>query len=852
MKFRLYLIILILTSFSINQHSHEHGDGHHHHHHHGNHMEGTIAGFVIDVNNEDPRKYASISIVQFMNNEIVARGMSDDQGKFKIEHIPLGKYYLAIEYIGYEDYIVDNLILTPKNLFIDIGVASIKIKELTSDEVSVVASPIIEEVAKTTYPVAKTARAMGGSADEVLEQLPSISVNIDGNITLRGNSNVTILVDGRKSLIDINTLNANMIEKVEVMTTPSAKYDPDGIAGIINVVLVKNEYIGKTGSISTNLAERNSNNLSGTFNLFKSNWNVFTNYSLSSRYRPVRGNRHIIYSDNDIITSNNSLEERKSKYSDRQNIKLGVERYFQDRSLIAFDLTYVNHDNNDSSFVQTTNNLMNELINSFNIENGTGENLNYGIGYFIDNKEQNKTFSIQFDYDDHNEDEASYYYTENEAILTSLNDQGVNKVFSIDYSAPINNIYNEKSNYEIGMKLNTETNFHYADIVNSPFRWKANNNISSLYFNTAYYFTEYFGIQFGARYEVQDKESIVEYNEIECDNLEENSCLENNGFCSWDENIGCSDNVFSIALDELNQEGEGLDFNYNHNRIYPSLYFLYNLKDKGNVKFELGRRINRPSHRSTDPIPDISESESGFIRQGNPFLKPEDIYKAEISYSNRLSIGFIKTAIYYNQITNKLDRDKDTEIIDGEEYQILSWDNIGKSNETGFEFTFMTQPIPNWDLMLNGNYWHNEFVEGSELDQIGTEYGFWGMMTSKFKLENNQQISLYAHCSTPMIITTGEISSSKRLDISYMKKVNKKFNFTIKLKDVFDTSRWDITTNQILDTGINEYLLAEHRWSKRTLSINFEFKFGEFSNKKYRRQGGHGHSHAGDGMDGGY
>ena len=146
MKFRLYLIILILTSFSINQHSHEHGDGHHHHHHHGNHMEGTIAGFVIDVNNEDPRKYASISIVQFMNNEIVARGMSDDQGKFKIEHIPLGKYYLAIEYIGYEDYIVDNLILTPKNLFIDIGIARIKIKELTTDEVSVVASPIIEEL----------------------------------------------------------------------------------------------------------------------------------------------------------------------------------------------------------------------------------------------------------------------------------------------------------------------------------------------------------------------------------------------------------------------------------------------------------------------------------------------------------------------------------------------------------------------------------------------------------------------------------------------------------------------------------------------------------------------------------
>ena len=127
-------------------------------------------------------------------------------------------------------------------------------KMIVIDGVSVVdkSAPIIEDIEKTTYPVAETARSEGGSADEVLEKLPSVSIDIDGNINLRGNPNVTILIDGRKSQLDVKMLNANMIEKVEVMTTPSAKYDPEGMAGIINIVLKKGKYDGLNGSIKIN------------------------------------------------------------------------------------------------------------------------------------------------------------------------------------------------------------------------------------------------------------------------------------------------------------------------------------------------------------------------------------------------------------------------------------------------------------------------------------------------------------------------------------------------------------------------------------------------------------------------
>ena len=135
------------------------------------------------------------------------------------------------------------------------------------------------------------------------------------------------------------------------------------------------------------------------------------------------------------------------------------------------------------------------------------------------------------------------------------------------------------------------------------------------------------------------------------------------------------------------------------------------------------------------------------------------------------------------------------------------------------------------------------------------------MMTSKIKLQNNQELGIYAHYSTPLTITTGEISPFKRMDISYKKKVNEKFNFTVKLKDVFDTGGFSIMTDQTLETApanptlndaISEHLVADHRRGKRTLSLNLEYRFGDFQKKKYRRQEGHGHSHGGEGMDVGY
>ena len=856
----LKLFIIALFNLSILfSHGEEHSHDHNHHHQGGKYKpSGIIRGSVIDNMLEEAKAYANISIVKENSDDIIAGGITDEDGLFLIDKIPFGKYFLVVQYIGYEDMIIDGIVIRPPDkLELDLGQIKINAKTIMLEGVSVVdkLAPVIEDIAKTTYPVAETARAEGGSADEILEKLPSITVDADGNISLRGNSNVTILIDGRKSQLSVDMINANMIEKVEVMTTPSAKFDPDGMAGIINIVLSKNEFIGRSGNLNLNLAERDGRNLSGTFNSFKNDWNIFSSYSISEKHKQGRKSRETTYFDLDNnIQSNTSSKEYSEKYPEKNNLKVGIEHYPNDIGLLAFDLTYIESKGLDTNTVIIDEDLENPYITIANDESSA---LNYGVGYFIDDRENKKNFSIQFDYDDHDGSEIRTGYTDE-----IIQDEGIDKIFRIDYSAPIENEFNEDAKYEVGFKQDSEDDKHYSVIESEDFNWDYDNSISAAYINVLYNFTEKFGMQVGARFEDQEKQSIIDFNQEDCSSLDQSTC-EESGFCSWNNGV-CSETLFGNLINNL---GDDLDVTYEHTRVYPSIYFLYDTKGKGNFKFEFGRRIDRPSHWSLNPIPDLEEAEAGFIRQGDPYLNPEDIYKSEFSYSNRIPIGFLKASLYYSRVTDKLDRDKDTycygstcndpnDSSDETNYMVLSWDNVAKSVDRGIDFTFMTRPLPNWDLMINGNYWNN-ILDGVEADQQGNEYGFWGMMNSTIRLKNEQQLGLFSYFSSPMTISSGEIESKLRLDLSYKKKVNKRFNYTIKLKDVFDQSGWNINTDQLVDLDADdifdsrELLIAENRRGKRNLSVTFEYRFGDFQKKKYKREDQRGYNQGG-GMDVGF
>ena len=353
---------------------------------------------------------------------------------------------------------------------------------------------------------------------------------------------------------------------------------------------------------------------------FKNDWNIFTTYSLKTKHREGGGLRNTIYYnslDNEIL--NIVSDESNHSHPERSNFKMGIEHYPNDKALIAFDLTYIMHKGVDTTITSITecigvlcdeDSVPTSVVTTY--ENEEGQDLNYGFGYFVDNNEENRSFSVEFDYDDHDDKE-----TTTGDINQGHTDNGVSKIFSVDYSVPIINGLEKDSHYELGLKWNNEKDIHATTTEGEEFTWDYDNQISAVYFNTAYYFTESFGMQIGARFEDQEKHSIINYDaDATFDPLFQK--------------------LLNTIVDQATEEclnGIGIICNsYKHKpnpRIYPSLYLLYDTQGSGNIKFELGRRINRPWHHALDPIPNLENADGFFIEQGNPFLKPEDIYKTE-------------------------------------------------------------------------------------------------------------------------------------------------------------------------------------------------------------------------------
>ena len=811
----------------------------------GNFISGQISGLLLNDETSTPVEYATISIFKKDKNSssneelLVTGGISDEDGYFSIIDIKPGRYNIVIKFTGYESIKKNNIKLIPPQMKNDLGTIRLIPKNLTLDEITVAEKKtfIENKIDKKVYNVGDEASTTGGSASDVLEQIPSITIDVDGNIQLRQDSNVTILINGRQSNFgnNIDMLGADMIDRVEVITTPSAKYDPDGTAGIINIILSKNEYVGSSGNVKLHYGQRNSFGISGSINYLKNDWNIFTNYNLNSKNKLGSGFRETMTYDEsgnfleDLSSVTNSVTNRHPK---NLNIKIGVENYLSDSQTLAFDATVFKKQGIDSTNASTYRFDTDSYINTKEVEDENSNDITVGLGYFNDLND-NEELSVQFDMDNSKDYDKKTDFQLDQNYISISDNEGDNKTLSIDYNRPIKNKYNnEDSKLEFGLKIISSEDIKNQDYNSSPFYYNYEQSRTSAYVNTSYYFTESFGIQGGLRFEKSNTNSLL------------------NG-----ENLNLSEpsNIFEWSLVEL---GDNItDYEYNYDRIYPSLFLLYNLKDKGDIKFEFGRRINRPGFWSTNPFPDI-DYEQNWIRQGNPYLRPEDIYKCELSYSVRTPIGFLSTSVYYSETTDLIDRHKYIKEYDGEPYSILTWVNKGKTQDSGLEFMFMTKPLPFWRFMISGNFWYNNTIEAQDEDMKGIESGFWGFSKSTFSLKNNQEIQLTGKFSSTMKVTTGEILPIKSLDFAYKKEVDDKFNITLKIKDVFDSGGWHILTdqNQEIDGNtINQLMDAKFRRNNRTISISLEYKFGEFKKKKYIRDDSRNFDFGGDGgMDAGY
>ncbi len=783
-----------------------------------------VTGNIIDQDTNIPLEYATVSIYKSGDSIVKYGGVSDSKGKFEIE-VSRGLYDFKIEYISFNEKLI-NEITVSKNT--SLGIIKMSINENLLDEVEVVGEKTEVEIKldKTVYNIGKDLTLRGSSVSDVLDNLPSVAVDVDGNVSLRGNQSVTILINGKPSgLVGISSNDAlkqfpsESVEKVEIITSPSARYDAEGTAGIINIVLRKNKLKGLNGSLSSNIGDPKSYGLSGNINYRTKKINFFTNtgYSLRSYENPS-------FSDTEYFTSglqNNFLNENGTRDTERDSYyqNTGIEYFFTEKtSLVVSYLT------RDSDSEQTTTNNINQNFQGEKKSSQRNENENE-----IDNsKELSLNFSHEFknqgnltiDFQKEKSDELESSLISNtqsnpnfikypsEKVKTDENQE--RELYKIDYVLP----FNDDGQFEMGYRRsNTYINTDYlVEDENSNGEFIKNTNLSNnLFYNekvNAYY------SQYG------NKKNKISYL------------------------IGLRFEESKTVVKQLETSSESIK---KYNDFFPTINLAYELNENETITLGYNRRISRPRSYFLNPFPSRS-SETSFF-QGNPYLNPSYSNGIDLGYLKRLKKTTLNGSIYYkksNEIFQFINEATGNSVLVNEILVPVIRRgpiNLSTQKEIGIEFNTNYSHSRNWRIGGNINFYQSEVIGDYKGIVYDSKNLVWtGRLNNYLKLFSSVDWQTRLSYRGPRKNAISKTKASISTNTAFSKDIlNEKITLTFQVNDIFDTQKWRFET---ISETFKTY--SEQSWrGGRSFSLNLIYRFNQKKGQnkrspRYEDYGGEG------------
>ena len=813
---------------------------------------GVLQGSIKDSTSMKPIEYASVSLVDLEHNELVTGGLSDKNGLVNITEIPLGKYVAVIEFMGYRKKEIGPLNIFPGEgggIRQNFGEVKMSISSLNMATIDVLGeeSTFIQTIDKKIFNVGRDISSSGGNGADVLRKVPSVDVDIDGVVSIAGDANVTILIDGKRSgrtgsgrRGEIENIAASMIEKVEVITNPSAKYDPDGVGGIINIVMKRGALDGFNGNVSAMQGDYKQQNLNGNVNYRTDKLNLFTSMNYRTGDRVGDGLREFQYAYTNRI---DSLFQNTSRTSTPNNLgfRIGGDYYPSSNKTIGYTLDISEHK-------ELEQNNINYLINTRDpSELGLKEMEESDDGYHIDH-----VFSYENKYDAQKQLLKAYASFAREiddvfetGTMESLNykssdsktlEDNTNITMAVDYE----NEYGEKLGIETGIKFTIRDFGENLNYLEDKYENDYQEDIYAAYVVTKYNLTDRFGFKLGARFEqVETKANL-------------------NGPVTHD-----STNIITKIFDNAIAESP---FNNPYKKVYPSAFLLYKLTERQSMQFGYSKKVNRPNRRTLSPFPNNTQDISR-LRNGNPYLKPEYSDVMELSFSsNSRKLNLNMSSSYKNtsDVIMWWDRDYETFIDtkrptgpDTTTYEILTAGNAENSKSINFNGNIMYRPMPLASIMIWGYSWNSTISDEGEADFNGNSrgMGFGGRLT--LNIPTIARIELSGNGRGKMKITTGSIPSNYRINLGIQKYFLKnRLSVTFKVNDLFDTGKFIIdTSTEVTNTATQEtytqLMYAERQRQKRNTSIVLNYNFGKQQKKKWSRGSFSGRSGGmgGGGMD---
>ncbi|MBP0902522.1 TonB-dependent receptor domain-containing protein [Mariniflexile gromovii] len=783
----------------------------------------TISGKVIDNDTKEPLEYATVAFFSKKENKIVDGGITDSNGNFSIK-IENGVYDITIEYISYKKITLPNKRL---NSDLNLGTISLEIDFAALGEVEIIAERTTVEIKldKKIYNVGKDLTVRGGTVSDVLDNVPSVSVDVEGNVALRGQDNVKILINGKPSgLVGLNStaalrqLPAEAIERVEVITSPSARYDAEGTAGILNIILRRSKMQGLNGAITANAGYPLSAGLSGNINYRTGDFNFFNTTGYSYRESPGNSKTETEYFNG--IEPSTFLNEKREfdRQSKGLSTNFGVEWYINDTASLITSIVYRDSDeNNDAT------NLTNELdvngnilstINRFDPEEETDKNVQYAVNFdkqFDGNMDHRLTFDFQ--YENSQEVEKSLIVQNGEDVENVQTIEEQNSILlQSDYVLPIG----EKSQFELGYRgnfseLNTDytlLEFNDDGTVDDD---GSNNLIYREYVNAVY-------SQFGSK--IKDKFSFL---------------------------FGLRMEASRITVNQLTST----DFERkNYHGFFPTLNLGYEISEKQSITLGYNRRLSRPRSRYINPFPSRSSPINLF--QGNPDLNPSYSNSFDLGYLNQIGKLTLNSSIYYQHATDVFsfiaqgtddfyifDTSQTVNINDpnyddlNDQYTLVQVIkrtpvNLATNDRFGFEFTVTHKPTQNWNINGNFNLFHSTtkgFYNGTD---FGAENLSWFVrLNNKYTLPSKIDWQTRVFYMGPSEDAQNKNKGMFSASMAFSKDLFKEAaSISLSVSDIFNSQK------RISESTTPEfYSNSEFQRRQRSFNLSFTYRFNQQKKK---------------------
>lgn len=789
--------------------------------------EVTIKGVVLDSDTQEPLEFATIIFKNTNDPSKVTGGITDIKGVYSIP-VQTGTYNVSVEYIGFKSVNLGVKTITKDQ---NLGVHKMEIDAESLGEIEIIAEKTTVEIRldKKIYNVGKDLTVRGGTVSDVLDNVPSVSVDVEGNVALRGNDNVRILINGKPSgLVGLNStdalrqLPAESIEKVEVITSPSARYDAEGTAGILNIILRRSKLQGLNGAITTNVGYNAAAGVSGNINYRTGDLNIFNTTGYSYRESPGNSSAYTQYLNTEFDDNGNLIEDNPDTFTDETrdyerirkglNTNFGVEWYINDSASLTTSVFYRDSDNerNTTNTTLQTDEFGNTTTNiRLDPEMEDDKTIQYSVNFNKNFETSGHTLTFDFQYEDNNENENSIIQSNN--IITndiaSLEEQE-RILLQADYVLPIG----ENTQFEAGFRgnFNSQTTDFIVQSVNDEGVFEIDNTQSNLFNYDENLFAVY--TQFGSK-------------------------------------MGKFSYLLGLRLENtqltIDQPTSGDFSKRNYTGLFPTVNLSYEISDRENVTLGYARRLRRPRSRFINPFPSFSSLTSVF--RGNPELDPSYSGQFDIGYLKRFGKFTFNASTYYSHATdvfNFISFDTGQTVnISGQEISVIQRSpiNLATEDRIGAEFTLTYNPSRKWRINTNVNFFQSE-IEGTtpnglSLDNKNTSW--FARLSNKYTLPASIDWQTNLFYRGPSQDAQNETEGIFTTSMAFSKDLfNEKASLAFNVSDVFNSRKRQQTTTT--PTYISD---SEFQWRERSFNLAFTYRFNQ---KKKRERSGRGN---GDDME---